>query len=119
VRPEDCKPGVRVWYEPSPGIRFLGEVTRLPRLLGTEWVTDVAMPNAAYGIWRRGGQPGENRMSVPAAALTHLYLDDEAAVLRGELAALKKEYAEEMREAQRDCAAAYSEGRWAERGEDR
>jgi hypothetical protein len=80
MTPEQYKPGLRVWYEPSVGIRFLGEtVDESPRKLGDTWVTTVAMSSRAYGEWRRRGNPDNDRshvrMSVPAASLDCLYLD--------------------------------------------
>jgi hypothetical protein len=78
MTPAEYKPGLRVWYEPSAGVRFLGEtVDEAPRQLGGQtWVTTVAMSSRAYGVWRRGGDRGEIRMSVPAASLDHLFVDD-------------------------------------------
>lgn len=76
MTPEEYKPGLRVWYEPSFGIRFLGEtVDEAPRKIGDTWVTTVTFRNAAYGTWRLFGRPGMLRMSVPAAALESLHVD--------------------------------------------
>jgi hypothetical protein len=70
MTPEQYKPGIWVWYEPSPGVRFLGEtVDDAPRKLGDVWVTTVAMNSDAYGVWRLGGRSGTVRRSVPAASL--------------------------------------------------
>ena len=68
---EQCKPGLRVWYEASPGVRFLGTVEDPPRKLGQDHVTRVRMDGRAYGSWR--GTP--ERTHVPAAALFSLHED--------------------------------------------
>lgn len=77
MTPEQYKPGLRVWYQPSDGVRFLGEtVDDAPRRCGDSWVTTVAMSSRAYGEWRRCGRADSAiRMSVPAASLDCLYLD--------------------------------------------
>jgi hypothetical protein len=76
MTPEQYKPGLHVWYQPSYGIRFLGElVDDAPRKLGDTWVCTVAMVSNAYGLWRLNGENGSVRMSCPAAALDALYLD--------------------------------------------
>ena len=79
---DEYKPGLRVWYEPSSGVRFLGEtVDDAPRKLGDTWVTTVAMSSRAYGDWRSSGKvtAAVPRMSVPAAALDCLYVDAQCA----------------------------------------
>ena len=82
MTPEQYRPGLRVWYEPSPGVRFLGEtVDDAPRSLGGTWVTTLAMLGDAYGRWRLMGQDGTVRRSVPAAALFALHVVDETAPL--------------------------------------
>jgi len=76
LSPADYRPGMRVWYEPSAGVRFLGEtVDDAPRKLGDTWVTALAMVSRAYGDWRRAGKVSDAdvRMSVPAAALDALH----------------------------------------------
>jgi hypothetical protein len=78
MTPDQYKPGLYVWYEPSYGVRFLGKtVDDKPRKLGDTWVCSVAMVNGAYGTWRLvfGGPGSIVIMSVPAAALDALYLD--------------------------------------------
>ncbi len=69
MTPEEYRPGLRVWYEPTAGVRFLGEtVDDTPRKLGDTWVTAIAMVSRAYGDWRRAGKVSDAdvRMSVPA-----------------------------------------------------
>ena len=76
MTPEEYRPGLRVWYEPTAGVRFLGEtVDDTPRKLGDTWVTAIAMVSRAYGDWRRAGKVSDAdvRMSVPAAALDCLH----------------------------------------------
>ena len=76
---EEYRQGLSVWYEPTPGVRFLGKtVDEMPRKLGDTWVTTVAMSSQAYGIWRRARDTGQVRMSVPAAALHCLHLDQSS-----------------------------------------
>ena len=82
MTPEQYRKGAAVWYEPSPGVRFRGRlVDDAPRKLGSEWVTTVTMDSPAYGVWRRdragGFVLGGPRMSVPAAALFALHVEDE------------------------------------------
>ena len=73
MTPEQYRAGAVVWYEPSPGVRFRGTlVDDAPRKLGGLWVTTVAMAGPSYGIWRRS----TGRMSVPAAALDCLFLEE-------------------------------------------
>ena len=77
MSPEDCRPGMRVWYEPSTvgGVRFLGTVDEAPRQLGSSWVVRVVMATAAYGEWRLRGGDGVPRSTVPAASLDSIYPD--------------------------------------------
>lgn len=76
MKREEYKPGLRVWYEPSPGVRFLGEtVDDAPRKLGDSYVTTVAMTYRHYGLWRGKARDGGYLMSVPSAALDRLHLD--------------------------------------------
>lgn len=82
MSPHDYKPGLRVWYEPSPigGVRFLGTLTEPPRKLGSSWVAHVEMKTDAYGQWRRfGGEDGSLRRSVAAASLDCLFVDEVSA----------------------------------------
>jgi hypothetical protein len=69
IEPSQCTIGRAVWYEPSPGVKFIGTISSEPRKLGEDWVCAVNMATNAYGLWRLAGQPGYPRMSVPAAAL--------------------------------------------------
>jgi len=73
MTPEQYRAGAVVWYEPSPGVRFRGTlVDDAPRKIGSLWVTAVAMDGPDYGVWRRS----TGRMSVPAAALDCLFLEE-------------------------------------------
>lgn len=66
INPGEAKVGVRVWYYPMPGVRFVGTVREAPWRLGDgTWVTHLHEMEPAYSVWR--GTLG--RTWVPAAAL--------------------------------------------------
>lgn len=74
IEPEQCQPGTRVLYCPSPGRWFTGVVATEPWQLGSGvWVTHLREMEPAYGLFT--GKTGDKASRVHAAALTHLKLD--------------------------------------------
>lgn len=71
MNPEDCKVGLCVWYEPSPGRKFLGIVAEDPWQLGHgTWVTKLRGMEPAYAEFTH--KSGDKATTVFAAALCRL-----------------------------------------------
>ena len=63
MKPEDCKVGMRVLYEPSPGRRFEGTVCTKPQqLMPGTWVTFLTKMEPAYGRFK--GMPNCEHVSA-------------------------------------------------------
>lgn len=70
---EQCTPGVKVWYAPSPGHWFRGVVAEYPWQLGSGiWVTKLKDMEPGYQEFTK-----KSINKVYAAALSRLRLGDE------------------------------------------
>lgn len=85
MKPEDCKPGTRVYYQPTVGAglpKYAGVVRSEPwQLAHGTWVTHIDGMDPAYGT--DTGRPG--RTSVHAAVVEHLELRSAEAGAPGSL----------------------------------